>query len=97
HAAGLVAVQYPLEVVDGAVAEVAGVLDVERDGGRAPELVADVLALDRDLLPPLPEAVLDLLGQQAVQLELGQPDVAVLVSLDLRHGLGELVLGKAQA
>ena len=31
------------------------------------------------LLPSLPEAVLDLLGQQAVQLELGQPDVAVFV------------------
>jgi hypothetical protein len=39
--------------------------------GRAPELVADVLALDRDVLPALFEAVLDLPGQQAVQLELG--------------------------
>jgi len=79
HAAGLVALEDPLEIVDGAVTEVAGVLDVERDGGRAPELVADVLALDRDVLPSLFEAVLDLLGQQAVQLELGQPDVAVFV------------------
>jgi hypothetical protein len=48
-------------------------------GGRAAELGADVLALDSDVLPSFPEAVLDLPGQQAVQLELGQPDVAVLV------------------
>ena len=49
------------------------------------------------LLPALLEAVLDLLGQQAVQLEFGQPDVAVLVPLDLRHGLLEFLLGEAQA
>jgi hypothetical protein len=84
HAAGLVALQHPLQVFDGGIAEVASVLDVERDGRRAAELVADVLALNRDVLPSRPEAVLDLLGQQPVQLELGQPDVTVLVSLDLR-------------
>ena len=82
HAAGLVARQYLLQVVDGAVAEVAGVLDVEGDGRRAPQLVADVLALDRDALPARLEAVLDLLRQQAVQLQLGQPALPDRVALD---------------
>src|SRR6185437_5567824 len=62
HAAGIVAYQRPLQVVDGAVAQVAGVLDVKRDGRRAAQLVADVLALDRDVLPALLEAVLNQLG-----------------------------------
>jgi len=39
-----------------------GVLDVVRDGGCAAKLVADVLALDRDLLPAVLEAFLDLLA-----------------------------------
>src|SRR6185312_15212432 len=60
HAAGLVVRQYPLQVLDGAVAEVAGVLDGKRDRGRAAELIADVPALDCYALPSLPEAVLDL-------------------------------------
>ena len=68
HAAGFAVLQHPLQVIDGPVAEVAGVLDVVRDGGRAADLVADVLALDGDLLPSRPEAILDLAGEQAVQL-----------------------------
>jgi hypothetical protein len=78
HAAGLVAHQHTLQVVDGGVAQVTCVLDVERDGGRAAELVADVLALDRDAAPSRPEAVIRLLTSSTPTLRaVSKPKVGV--------------------
>src|SRR6266516_1603079 len=43
HPAPVVALLQPLQVVDRAVPEISRVLDVERDGRRAPQLVSDAL------------------------------------------------------
>jgi hypothetical protein len=70
--------QHALQVVDGGVAQITGVLDVERDGRRAAELIADVLALDRDAAPSRPEAVIRLLTSPAPTLRaVSKPKVGV--------------------
>ena len=66
HSAGIT-IGHLLQKFDGTIAEVTGVFDIEWDGRRAPQFVADVLALDRDILASLFKRVLDQPGQQAVQ------------------------------